>query len=83
MKQLNFKSNLLKGGVFAIALAIGAIGFSQSGKAGVNRSAAIKLHDLSRISNANAEGSNTCSATGSACTTTLNGQPATINGYRE
>jgi hypothetical protein len=65
------KKNSIKLTTFAVAaLVLGAYGFSQTNTNSVNRTSALKLKDLYRISNANAEGDIKCSENGSQCTFT-------------
>lgn len=74
MKTLNLKSVIRKSSMLAIALTVGVIGYLQSNAKISNHQSVIKLRDMYRISNANAEGTITCGDAGSPCTTTYNGQ---------
>lgn len=83
MKKSILKSRIIRVSCFSAAIGIGLIGFMQSSNKQANAHAVIKLRDLYRISNANAEGNVTCSENGSNCTVTINGQPGQITGKKQ
>jgi hypothetical protein len=79
------KSIFLKSGIAIAAVVLCSAGFLKSSSTSVNanKQASVKLRDLYRISNANAEGSSGCTKGGSPCTVTYNGTPGyTIEGYK-
>lgn len=76
------KQNLIKGGIAVAIAAFGLVSFSQSHKGVYNQQALVELRGLSKLANANADGTVTCGEASSSCTVTINGQPGQIVGKK-
>jgi hypothetical protein len=78
------KSIFLKSGLLIAVAMIGAISFFKStASSSTKKQTSIKLQNLYKIANANAEGSIACKPGGCCCTILYNGEPVIVSGSRD
>jgi hypothetical protein len=86
MKKTIISRILTRGGVSLAVVALGLFGYLQSAKTAGSQTSSLTLNKLAHLSNANAEGTITCSGLASGCTVLANIGgvivPGTVNGYK-